>query len=78
MPTNESLMYVLDKAYEQKSLKELVTQSPEIFEGLTAKHAELLQQALGVKTIADLANNKHVRWAQALVTLAEVEKLPQS
>ena len=75
MPANDSLMYVLDKQHEQKTLKEIITLSPAAFEGISDEKARLLHEALGVKTIADLADNKHVRWAQALTVLATAEKL---
>lgn len=75
MPTNESLASVLDKAAETLPLKELVLKSPAVFAGLTDQKADLLKQAIGVSTIADLANNKFVLWAQALNTLAQAEKL---
>lgn len=75
MAINESLAHILDKSHEQMPLRDLVKESPAAFQGLTDKRAELLKEALGVKTIADLAGNKFVLWAQALVTLAEHEKL---
>jgi len=74
MPVNESLASVLDKAYEQKPLKQLVGLSPGILEGLSDKKAALLKDALGVDTIEELATNKFVLQAQALVTLARFEK----
>jgi pantoate kinase len=38
--------------------------------GLSASDADALEQALGVKTVRDLADNKYVRRAQAIVHLA--------
>jgi hypothetical protein len=35
-----------------------------------------LEQALDVKSVRDLADNKHVRRAQAIVTLANEKHLP--
>lgn len=75
MPINESLSEILDKDVEQKPLKEIIQLSPGALQGLTYEKAELLKQALNVKTIEDLANNRFVRWSQALTTLAEREKL---
>ncbi len=74
MPSNESLIHILDKAHEKKTLKEIVTLSPAALQGVSEKDAELLKEAFGIKTIEDLATSKYVRWAQALVTLAAVEK----
>lgn len=39
--------------------------------GLSERDADALEQALGVKTVRDLAENKYVRRAQAIVHLAE-------
>jgi hypothetical protein len=38
--------------------------------GLPERAAEALEQALGVKTVRDLAENRYVRRAQAILTLA--------
>jgi hypothetical protein len=38
--------------------------------GLSSRDADALGQALGVKTVRDLADNKYVRRAQAIVHLA--------
>jgi hypothetical protein len=38
--------------------------------GLPQRAAEALERALGVKTVRDLAENKYVRRAQAILTLA--------
>lgn len=61
----------LMKQWEGKSAQELADAPVHILEGLTEKDAELLEQAFGVKTIRDLAKQKHFRWAQAIVTLAD-------
>jgi hypothetical protein len=42
--------------------------------GLSSSDAEALEQALGVKTVRDLAENKYVRRAQAILTLADGKK----
>jgi hypothetical protein len=44
--------------------------------GLSSTDADALEQALAVKTVRDLADNKYVRRAQATVNLAN-EKKPQ-
>jgi predicted RecB family nuclease len=64
---------VLDKAWEDKPLKEVVKQSPSVLQGVTEADAQHLADAFGITTVADLANHKFVRWAQALTTLAEYE-----
>jgi hypothetical protein len=42
--------------------------------GLAERDADALEQALGVKTVRDLVENKYVRRAQAIMKLAEGEK----
>ena len=39
--------------------------------GLSSRAADALEQALEVKTVRDLADNKYVRRAQAIVKLAD-------
>ncbi|MBF0621137.1 MAG: hypothetical protein HQL54_04350 [Magnetococcales bacterium] len=63
----------LDKAYEGKSLKELVDAPVGALQGVSEADAEKLQAAFNVKTIGDLASLKYVRWAQAIAALAETE-----
>ena len=42
--------------------------------GLSSSAADALEQALEVKTIRDLADNKYVRRAQAIVKLANQQR----
>jgi hypothetical protein len=42
--------------------------------GLPERDADALEQALGVKTVRDLVENKYVRRAQAIMKLAKGEK----
>ncbi len=69
-----NINFALDKAYEGKSFKELVDAPVDALAGVSAKDAELLKQAFGVKTIGDLAKLKYVKWAQAIANLAESEQ----
>ena len=64
----------LDKAYEKKTLKEIADAPVDALEGVSEADAELLKKAFNVKTIRDLANLKYVKWAQAIVTLADTEE----
>ncbi|WP_330184870.1 hypothetical protein OHB26_15530 [Nocardia sp. NBC_01503] len=73
MAVNVVLDKVLDKAYEDKSVKEILSAPPSALAGLTEKHDTQLLEALGVKTIADLGNNKFFRLAATLVELAAKE-----
>lgn len=73
MPVNESLREVLDKGWEEKPLKEIVKSSVINIQGIGPERAKALED-FGVKTVEDLATNKYILWAQALVTLAKTEK----
>ncbi len=60
----------LDKAWENKSLAEILAAPPSALAGLTEKDDALLKEALGIKTVADLGSNKHFALAGVLVALA--------
>ena len=70
MPINADLDKVLDKAYENMSLSELVDAPVDALAGVSAGDAELLQKAFNIKTVGDLGRNKYFRVAVALVDLA--------
>lgn len=59
----------LDKAWENKTLDELLAAPPSALSGLTEKHDAQLAEALGIKTIADLGSNKYFALAGVLVAL---------
>jgi hypothetical protein len=44
--------------------------------GLSSGAADALAQALGVKSVRELADNKYVRRAQAIVHLADQQRPP--
>ncbi len=69
-----NINFALDKAYETKPLQELVNAPVAALQGVSEGDAELLKKAFNVKTIKDLANLKYIKWAQAIVTLAETEE----
>jgi hypothetical protein len=64
----------VDKAYEGKSFKELADAPVDALQGVSAKDAEALKAAFGVKTIRDLANLKYAKWARAIAILADHEE----
>jgi predicted RecB family nuclease len=74
MPTNESLANVLMKDWESKSLAEIIKGPPSVLQGLSEGDAQKLKEAFGIDTVEELAKNRFVLWAQALVTLAAQEK----
>lgn len=64
----------LDKAYESKEFDELADAPVDALQGVSKADAEALQKALNIKTIRDLAENKFVLRAQAIVNLARIAK----
>ncbi|GEM34339.1 hypothetical protein NN3_53460 [Nocardia neocaledoniensis NBRC 108232] len=73
MAVNVVLDKVLDKEFENKTLKEILAAPPSALAGLTEAHDKQLLDALKIKTIADLGSNKFFQLAAALVELAERE-----
>lgn len=63
---------MVDKAYETKTLKEIVEAPAAALQGLSDAAGELLED-LGVKTVGDLATFKYCRWAEAIVVAAQYE-----
>jgi hypothetical protein len=60
---------VLDKAYENKSLNELLDAPVAALAGVSDGDAEHLAAAFGIRTVRDMGNNKYFAVAQALVAL---------
>lgn len=60
---------MLDKAWADKNLSEILAAPVAALKGVSDRDGELLQEAFGVATVSDLANLKYVRWAQALAAL---------
>ncbi|MGA5187799.1 hypothetical protein ACPCSL_14515 [Streptomyces griseoincarnatus] len=71
--TSIDLDKVLDKAWADKSLQKVLAAPVAALKGVSDRDGELLQEAFGVKTVADLADLKYVRWAQALAALEAAE-----
>jgi hypothetical protein len=65
---------VLDKAYESSSLADLAAAPVAALSGVSEADGEALQKAFNIKTVADLAGNKYVRAAQAIVELGRISK----
>jgi hypothetical protein len=59
----------LDKAYESKSLGEILDAPVAALAGVSDGDAEKLAAAFGIKTVRDLGTNKYFTLAQALVAL---------
>jgi hypothetical protein len=69
MAVSVDLTKALDKAYENKSLKEILDAPPSALAGLTEKHDAALKEALGVTTVLQLGANKYFAVAGVLVAL---------
>ena len=63
-----------DKAFETREFTDLADAPVDALAGISAADAEALKKALNIVTIRDLAENKFVRVAQAVVGLAAVSK----
>ena len=61
----------LDKQHEQKEFSELAEAPVDAIAGISAGDAAALKSAFGIETVRDLAENKHVLIAQAIVALAK-------
>jgi hypothetical protein len=59
----------LDKAYESKSLAEILDAPPSALSGVSEGDDKLLQEAFGIKTVRDLGSNKYFALAGVLVAL---------
>lgn len=60
---------VLDKAWADKSVPEVLAAPVSALKGVSDRQGDLLKEAFGIKTVADLADLKYVGWAQALAAL---------
>ncbi len=67
----DSFEKLLDKNYEKKTAKELVTCPVEALAGVSAKDAEHLKAAFNIQTIGDLATNKFFLAARQIKDIAE-------
>lgn len=72
--TSIDLTKVLDKGWADKSLPEIMAAPVSALSGISDRCGELLREALGIKTVADLANLPYARWAQALAELDAATK----
>jgi hypothetical protein len=70
MSISVNLAKKLDKAYENKSIEEVLDAPVSALAGLTAEHAKQLEAALGIKTVRDLGSNKFFAVAGVLVALS--------
>ncbi|BCB81810.1 hypothetical protein GCM10022251_14590 [Phytohabitans flavus] len=74
MAVSADLAKLLDKAYEDKSLTELVDAPVAALSGVSESDAQLLKSAFNITTIGDLGRSKYFQTAQALVNLSDGTK----
>jgi hypothetical protein len=72
MAVSVALTKLLDKAYEEKSVDEIVNAPVSALSGVSENDAKLLQEAFNIKTVGDLGRNKFFRAALTLTELAAV------
>jgi hypothetical protein len=69
MAVSVDLTKSLDKAYEGKSLKDILDASPAALAGVTDADAKHLEEAFGIKTVRQFGASKYFAVASALVAL---------
>lgn len=70
MAVTVGLDKALDKAYESKSLSELLDAPVAALAGVSDGDAEHLAAAFGIKTVRDMGTNKYFALAHALVEMS--------
>lgn len=71
MAVSVDLAKALDKAYEDKSLKDILDASPAALAGVSDADAEALAKAFNIKTVRQLGGNKFFKVAAALVAIED-------
>lgn len=61
----------VDKAYEGKSFMELAAAPIDALQGISATDAAMLKKVFNISTIREFADLKALKWATAIVTLAD-------
>ena len=69
MSVSVDLTKALDKAYEDKSLKQILDASPAALAGVTDADAKHLDEAFSIKTVRQLGENKFFAIASALTAV---------
>jgi len=69
MAVEANLNALLDKAWEDKALSDIVAAPVDALQGVSDGDAKLLKEAFNIKTVGDLGKNKYFRAAQLLTQL---------
>ncbi|QOC93394.1 hypothetical protein [Micromonospora craniellae] len=73
MPATADLTKLVDKAYQDKNLTEIVDAPVSALAGVSEGDAKLLKEAFNITTVGDLGRNPYFRTASALVALTGVK-----
>jgi hypothetical protein len=73
MAVQVNLAKGLDKAYEDKTIKEILDAPPSALAGVSEGDAALLKQAFGIDTVREFGSNKYFALAGVLVALENKE-----
>jgi hypothetical protein len=68
---------IVNESFQTKCFRELIQAPLTCLCGVSEKQAAALEEAFGVKTVADLANLRIVRYARAIKMMAEAESEPR-
>mgnify|MGYP006976798594 CR=1 FL=1 len=71
MSATADLTKLVDKAYQDKSIAEIVEAPVSALAGVSSNDAKLLKEAFNITTVGDLGRNPYFRTASALVALVE-------
>jgi len=71
MAVEANLDALLDKAWENKTLAEVLKAPVDALAGVSEGDAKLLKEAFNIKTVQDLGKNEFFRGALLLTQLAE-------
>lgn len=74
MPVSADLNKLLDKEYENTDLRKLPDAPVSAISGVSENDAKALKQSLRINTIGELAHNRCIRAARAIVELADACK----
>jgi hypothetical protein len=71
MPVSADLTKLVDKAYQEKTLTEIVDAPVSALAGVSDGDAKQLKDAFNITTVGDLGRNPYFRTANALVALTD-------
>ncbi|HEY2041990.1 MAG TPA: hypothetical protein VGH11_04870 [Jatrophihabitans sp.] len=73
MAVQANLAKALDKAYEDKTVREILDAPPSALAGLTERHDAILKETFDIDSVRELGSNKYFALAGVLVALENKE-----